>query len=151
MATRSSRTHDVRVSFRARTGSIGAEYLKSAASFALQAEGVRHATISIAIVDDEEIHSLNRTWLRHDYPTDIITFPLEENPLEAELVISADTARRQGREYGVPLREELARLVIHGILHLTGYDDTSEAAKTRMKKQEDEQVARFTSRDRTRS
>ena len=99
-------------------------------------------------MSDEEIHHLNKHWLNHDYPTDIITFPLETDPLEAELVISADSARRQSGEYRVSMRNELARLVIHGILHLSGYDDTTEEARNLMKEREDHLIARFIRPDR---
>jgi probable rRNA maturation factor len=138
-------TFDVDVVFRARLGRIGTDFFRHAAAFALEGENIPQAWISIAIVDDQEIRGLNATWLKHDYATDIITFPLEQRPLEAELIVSADTARRQAHEAGVSLREELARLVIHGILHLAGYDDTLEADKKRMKYREDTLVRDFMS------
>ena len=103
-------TPEIAVTFRARCGSIGGEWFAGAIRLVLEGEGREAADISCAVVGDEEIHGLNRRFLRHDYPTDIITFPLEDDPLEAELVISADTARRQARDYGVTLREECARL-----------------------------------------
>jgi probable rRNA maturation factor len=141
--------HDIAVAFRAPLGSIGAQLFQSAISLALRSRRVAEAVISCAVVDDEEIRVINRQYLGHDYPTDIITFPLEEKPLEAELVISADTARRQAREYGVTLREECARLAMHGILHLTGYDDGDEHSRRRMKRREDVLVAQFMNSDRT--
>ncbi|MCB2203747.1 rRNA maturation RNase YbeY [bacterium] len=139
---------DIAVTFRAPLGSIGAQLFQDAIAHALRAARVSRAQISCAVVSDSEIHEINRQYLGHDYPTDIITFPLEERPLEAELVISSDTARRQAREYAVSLREECARLAIHGILHLTGYDDTSEAARKRMKRREDFLLAQFMNSDR---
>ncbi len=140
--------HDIAVAFRAPLGSIGALLFQDAISFALQAGRIREAVISCAVVSDAEIQEINRSYLGHDYATDIITFPLEKRPLEAELVISADTARRQAREYGVRLREECARLAIHGILHLSGYDDAAEADRKRMKRREDALLMQFMNSDR---
>ena len=141
--------HDIAVAFRAPLGSIGAQLFQDAISLALRSRRVAEAVISCAVVTDEEIHAINRQYLGHDYPTDIITFPLEVKPLEAELVISAETARRQARDYGVRLREECVRLAVHGILHLTGYDDGDEQARRRMKRKEDALVAQFMNSDRT--
>jgi probable rRNA maturation factor len=138
MSTRRPRTLDVAVAFRTGLGNIGAAFFIDVARYALAAQKVRDAAISITLLSDQEIHTLNREWLRHDYPTDIITFPLESDPLEADIVISADAARRQSREYRIHVRTELARLVIHGILHLTGYDDATEAQRDLMKRREDE-------------
>jgi len=139
---------DVAVVFRAPLGSIGASLFQEAIRHALHAGRVHRAAISCAVVSDEEIHAMNREYLNHDFPTDIITFPLEETPLEAELVISADTARRQAKEYRVSVREECVRLAIHGILHLTGYDDTDEASQLAMKTREDLLVTQFMNSDR---
>ncbi len=141
---------DIDVVFRAPLGSIGAQLFQDAIRFALGAERLRASLISCAVVSDAEIRAVNRRFLDHDRVTDIITFPLEEDPLEAELVISADTARRQAREYRVTVREECARLAIHGILHLSGHDDRSEEDRRRMKQREDQLLRRFLSRNRAR-
>ena len=140
---------DIDVVFRAPLGTIGAQLFQDAIRFALKAERLRASLISCAVVGDAEIRDINRRFLDHDDVTDIITFPLEEDPLEAELVISADTARRQAREYGVSVREECARLAIHGILHLNGHDDRSEEDHRHMKRREDALLRQFISRDRT--
>lgn len=142
---------DIDVVFRAPLGSIGAQLFQEAIRFALTAERLRASLISCAVVGDAEIREINRRFLNHDHVTDIITFPLEEDPLEAELVISADTARRQAREYGVTVREECIRLAIHGILHLAGHDDGTEEDRRRMKRREDQLLRRFISSDRTRA
>lgn len=142
---------DIDIVFRAPLGSIGAQLFKDAIRFAITAERLPASVISCAVVGDAEIRKINRRFLNHDSVTDIITFPLEEDPLEAELVISADTARRQAKEYGVPVREECARLAIHGILHLAGHDDGTEEDRGRMKRREDLLLRRFISSDRTRA
>lgn len=91
---------------------------------ALQEEGVEHATLSIALLPDEEIQALNRRHLGHDHPTDVISFGLwdEGEPVVGDVYIGSDQATRQAREEGVPLDEELVRLTVHGVLHVLGWD-----------------------------
>jgi probable rRNA maturation factor len=96
-------------------------------------------------VDDETIHGLNRRFLDHDFPTDVITFPLEEEDghLEGEIVASFDTARREAGRFGWPAADELLLYVIHGALHLLGYDDTTADAAGQMREQERVMLAHF--------
>jgi len=140
---------DIAVVFRAPCGNIGAALFSGAIRHVFRREGRRAASISCAVVGDAEIRELNRRFLRHDYPTDIITFPLEEDPIEAELVISAETARRQAREYGVTMRDEYARLAIHGSLHLCGYDDRTDDDRAAMKAREDHYLSQYMQKYRT--
>jgi probable rRNA maturation factor len=110
----------------------------------LRQESRERASISIALVDDATIHSLNRVHLGHDWPTDVITFPLSEpdDPvLTGELVISAETAVRSALDLGVEACDELALYVVHGLLHLCGYDDRDEMAAHRMHQRESEVLA----------
>ena len=81
--------------------------------------------VSVAVVDDPTIHKMNRRYLEHDYPTDVLSFVLEDRPphLEGELVVSADTASRNAAEYGWSASSELLLYVIHGAAHLVGYRD----------------------------
>lgn len=87
--------------------------------------GLRTAVIGIAVVDDQAIHALNRQYLQHDYPTDVLSFPLEQNDghLEGEVVVSADTADCHAKEAGWSASDELLLYVIHGMLHLVGFRD----------------------------
>src|SRR5262245_44135905 len=90
---------------------------------ALLAENRVDASISIALVDNDTIHRLNRLHLSHDWPTDVITFPLsapEEPALAGELVISTEMAAAAARESGCEPVRELALYLIHGLLHLCG-------------------------------
>jgi probable rRNA maturation factor len=110
----------------------------------LHFEGCSRASISIAIVDDEAIQRLNRTHLGHDWPTDVITFPLsgpDEPALTGELVVSAETACAMAREHCMGPASELALYVVHGLLHLCGYDDRDEAAAATMQKRQREALA----------
>jgi probable rRNA maturation factor len=121
--------------------------LAEAVRSALLAERMRHAVISVIGVDNRRCRRLNRTFLGHDYVTDVISFPLEDAPrLEGEIYINLDRARVQAGEYRVSTRHELARLAIHGTLHLTGYDDRTRAAAESMHAREDVVLARLSRR-----
>lgn len=83
------------------------------------------ASISIALVDDATIQGLNAKFLAHDYPTDVLSFVLEDSPelLEGELIVSTETALRAAAEACWTAQDELLLYVIHGALHLIGYRD----------------------------
>ena len=90
-------------------------------------------------MNDRRIGRLHDEWFGDPSPTDVITFPLSEpgvDSLAGDIVVSAETARRRGREFAWTAREELAYYVIHGLLHLTGHDDTSPAARRAMRARE---------------
>jgi probable rRNA maturation factor len=110
----------------------------------LQLEGRTAASISIALVDNATIHSLNCTHLGHDWPTDVISFPLsgDDDPvLAGELVVSAEMASAAALENGTGPLDELALYVVHGLLHLCGYDDHSEAGAQLMRERQDQILA----------
>ncbi len=86
--------------------------------------------LSVAVVTDDAIRALNRRFLGRDRPTDVLAFPLDE--AEGEVVVSADRAVREAERRGVPPLAELMLYVVHGILHLSGYDDREPAAARRM-------------------
>jgi probable rRNA maturation factor len=89
--------------------------------------------LSVVFVNDRTITRLNRQFLLHNHATDVICFPLQEEPeLEGEVYVNLDQAARQARYYGVGTREEIRRLIIHGILHLVGHDDKTRKKKQRM-------------------
>ena len=93
---------------------------------ALAAVGRRTGHVDVLVVDDAAIKRLNRLHRGVARRTDVLAYPLEApgpSPLVGQIVISADTARRQARRVGVPLTTELDLLVTHGVLHLIGYDD----------------------------
>ena len=102
----------------------------------LNKEGVSESLINVYYLDDNEIHRINNEFLNHNYPTDVITFPLEESPLEADIVIGVGVAKTQAKEYNVSLTNEIARLAIHGCLHILGYNDKSPKEKELMTKLE---------------
>lgn len=87
------------------------------------------AEVSIAFLGDPDVARLNAEWLGREGPTDVISFGLGERPLVADIYISVETARRQAEEHGVPLREELLRLVVHGVLHAAGYEHPDDESR----------------------
>ena len=99
-------------------------------------EGKKVGLVRVIFMSDDALLEMNRTFLDHDYYTDIITFPLNEDPIEAELYISIDRVRDNAAELGVPAEEELARVMVHGILHLCGYGDKDDAEKQIMREME---------------
>ncbi len=92
---------------------------------------------SFAVLDDERMQAVNRDSLGHDYPTDVLSFPFVEAPvLVGEVLVSADTARREAAERGHPAYHELLLYAVHGVLHLLGYEDHDPAARRRMRRAE---------------
>jgi probable rRNA maturation factor len=105
----------------------------------LEKEDVADAEISLAFVDNPTIHGLNKRFLDHDEPTDVLSFPLSEpnaKKLAGELVIGAEVARDQAESRGHDVQAELALYVIHGLLHLCGRDDNTPAAAEEMRRRE---------------
>jgi probable rRNA maturation factor len=105
--------------------------------------GIRHAHVNVVIVDDAQIESHNRQYLHHDYPTDVLSFGLQEQPLEGEVLVNAEMARRRAAEFAWKATDELLWYVVHGTLHLVGYDDASFAARASMRRREVEVLARL--------
>src|SRR5437660_1007339 len=113
--------------------------MREVARTVLEGEGVGEAEISLAFVDNPTIHRLNQRYLQHDEPTDVLSFPLSEpnaKKLAGELVIGAEVAQAQALVRGHDLQAELALYVIHGLLHLCGYDDHTDAGAAEMRQRE---------------
>jgi len=107
-------------------------------------------TVSIAFVDNRQIADLNRDYLAHEGPTDVISFPLAddddpdpENVL-GEIVVSIEMARSESSARGIPLHEEVLRYCAHGLLHLLGHDDQTEEEAQKMTEEQERIVARHT-------
>ena len=112
----------------------------------LNALECRDGELSILIVDDPEIAGLNKRYLSRSGPTNVIAFPMQQGPfgqitpnLLGDVVISIDTAAREAQEAGISVESRLEQLLIHGILHLLGFDHekTSEQAKAMRIKEEE--------------
>src|SRR5512143_3126227 len=91
----------------------------------LRTEGFAKADCAIVFIGDRRMVSLNTRYLRHRYPTGVLPFSLGEaqGELAGEVYVNVDQARRQAKTYGATFRAEIARLALHGLLHLAGYDD----------------------------
>jgi len=122
--------------------------LERLADHALRAESVpQPSELSIVLADDGVVRELNRAYRDHDETTDVLSFAQAEGetfargdeaaPHLGDVVISLDTARRQAREYGQSPQDEVAHLLVHGILHLLGYDHAEPDDERVMRARED--------------
>jgi probable rRNA maturation factor len=113
--------------------------LRETATKVLEGEKVREAQISLAFVDNPTIHRLNKQFLQHDEPTDVLSFPMsgpKAKVLEGELVIGVEVAKAQAEERGHDVHAELCLYVVHGLLHLCGYDDGDDKSRKKMRERE---------------
>ena len=94
--------------------------------------------IRIIFCDKAEMRAINKKYLKHDYDTDIITFPFSspEMPIEAELYINIPIIKSQSKDFNCSFKEELHRVIFHGVLHLCGYNDKSPSQITQMRTKE---------------
>jgi len=118
---------------------VDRKHVREVVRAVLDGEGVADAEISLAFVDNPTIHTLNKRYLDHDEPTDVLSFPLSEpnaKRLAGELVIGAEVAQAQAAERGHDVQQELALYVIHGLLHLCGYDDRTDEGAQEMRGRE---------------
>jgi probable rRNA maturation factor len=103
---------------------------------------VRSGSLEVVLVDNDTIQQYNRDFLRHDYPTDVISFPIEdrrsEGYLEAEILVSSQMAQDRAGEFGWLPEEELMLYIVHGTLHLVGFDDTTPEVSEMMRQKEKE-------------
>lgn len=112
--------------------------------WALEVEGVVEADVTVLLVDDAQIASLHGRWLGDPTPTDVITFDLGDGrsgAVRGDIACSVETAAREARRFGWEIRHELAYYVVHGVLHLTGYDDRREGERRAMRRREREVFA----------
>ncbi|MBW2590195.1 MAG: rRNA maturation RNase YbeY [Deltaproteobacteria bacterium] len=120
--------------------------LQKKAQAILNALGSHEGELSILLVDDSEIKTLNKDYLSRSGPTNVIAFPMKEgdfsdiNPqLLGDVVISMETAGREALQSGISTEERFAQLLVHGILHLFGFDhEKSEQDARKMEKKSDE-------------
>lgn len=114
----------------------------------LEAEKVRNALISVAFLDRRAMAALNRKHFRRSGPTDVIAFGLSrangKMPVIGDIYIAPDIARDHAQEHGVGVREELARLAVHGTLHVLGYDhpEGEDRTSSRMWKRQETLLAK---------
>lgn len=119
---------------------VDLEFLRKVASKLLKNEDKE---ISIVLVDEKKIRQLNKKFRREDKPTDVLAFPLggefiSTRDLLGEVIISVESAQKEAKKRNHSLKEEIVLLLIHGILHLKGYDDKRKEEKELMRKKERE-------------
>ncbi len=120
-------------SFRFKEKRLTSRWLKAVA----ESEGKRLGDIGIIFCSDNFLLNVNKEYLNHDYYTDIITFDYcEGNKLSGDLFISVDSVRENAAYYDVEFHVELRRVIVHGLLHLMGYDDHSDEDITQMRAKE---------------
>ncbi len=124
------------VSNRQRRVSVGVREVRRAVAAAFEREGAGEPDISVALVNDEMIREVNARFLGHDWATDSVAFSYEGDPspdgMRGEVVVSAETAVRAASERGGDPRHELLLYVVHGTLHLLGWDDDTPARRRAM-------------------
>ena len=124
---------------------VAADRVELAVKQVIEEAGIVTGDVSVAVVDDPTIQELNIQYLNHDYPTDVISFVLEhaEEHLEGEIIVSVDTAVELAKDYGWDWQNEFLLYVIHGCLHLVGYDDKNPEAKVVMQEAERRHLKMF--------
>ncbi len=105
--------------------------------------GKRLSILNYIFTTDDNLLSINKLYLNHDYFTDIITFDNSDadNQIEGDIFISVDRVRENAKRYNTSFEKELARVMIHGVLHLAGYNDRTEEEKKWMRKLEDQYLS----------
>jgi probable rRNA maturation factor len=107
-------------------------------------EGYPLASLTFIFCSDKYLRSINKTFLSHNYETDIITFNLSESDkIVGEVYISIDRVRDNARFYGKTLREELHRVIFHGVFHLCGYKDKAFAEQKEMRSKENKALSEY--------
>jgi len=129
---------DIRLVERTRLKAFLAELCKS--------EGRKLGDLNIIFVSDKALLEINKNYLQHDFYTDIITFDLSDgkgDPVIGEIYISTDRVRENAGSFQKSIRNELHRVIFHGLLHLCGYTDKGSVQQKRMRKKEDHYLSRY--------
>lgn len=114
--------------------------IKSLATRAMAHLGLNDAELSILLTDDAGIRELNRDYRGKDKPTDVLSFPMNDEVVLGDIVISLPRARAQALEFGSTAAEELARLLVHGLLHLIGYEHVNGGRQARKMREKEAEV-----------
>lgn len=118
--------------------------IKSILESIVSEEGKIYGDVSFVITSDENVLAINKEFLNHNYYTDVITFDYcEADVVNGEIYISIDTVRNNSKIFKVKLLDELFRVMIHGVLHLCGYDDKTDQQKIVMRQNEEKWLNRL--------
>lgn len=130
-------TEDIDFAFKGK--SVHSAWLKAVS----EEEGRRPGQISVIFCSDPYLLEINRKYLGHDYYTDIITFDYSEgDTISGDLFISVDTVRSNAEYYSADFKDELDRVIVHGVLHLIGYDDHTDEQSAEMRARENHYLER---------
>lgn len=130
-------TEDIDFAFKGK--SVHSAWLKAVS----EEEGRRPGQISVIFCSDPYLLEINRKYLGHDYYTDIITFDYSEgDTISGDLFISVDTVRSNAEYYSADFKDELDRVIVHGVLHLIGYDDHTDEQTAEMRVRENHYLER---------
>ena len=113
------------------------------ASLVLNEHGYKEAVINIIVTDDNSLRELKNEYFNENIFTDVIAFNIEQEPFEGEVYISYHRVEENAKIYKQTLQDEFKRVVIHGILHLCGYEDSTSLEKKNMSLAEDKFLAMF--------
>ncbi len=123
------------VSSTVRRPGIDAAKVKRLVAATLKHERIHNALVSVTFVGRAAIARMNKQYLRHDGPTDVISFGMERHaramPAVGDIYVCPDVARANAKRNGVKISEELARLVVHGALHVAGHDHPDDETRTK--------------------
>ena len=114
--------------------------MSSLISYVMDSEGICEADLSFVFGNDKLLNNLKKQFFQKDHFTDVIAFRLndyDEKNVEGEVYISLPRAKANAKKFDQPYNKEIARLIIHGSLHLLGYKDSTKIDKTKMTKKED--------------
>ena len=113
-------------------------------NLSLEATKYNQVKINIIFCDNDKLNSFKQEYFNDDVLTDIVTFPIKnDNKLEAEIYISIEMAKINADEFNVTLNNELSRLIVHGVLHLIGFNDDTEDSKKIMFSKQEEIISNF--------
>ncbi|MCX8076963.1 MAG: rRNA maturation RNase YbeY [Aquificaceae bacterium] len=136
-----------RVLIRKEKGKLKVRWLREIVSRLLELEGLQGVELNLYLTDDPTTRKLNREYRGKDKATDVLSFPFGEQAggyrLLGEIVLSLDTAERQARELGHGLEEEIKRLVVHGFVHLLGYDHERGEEEERVFREKEERLLSY--------
>jgi probable rRNA maturation factor len=143
---------DISVSTNGFRTSLGRAGIADAVRAALRAEHVKNALVSVTLLDNRGIAKMNREHIGHSGPTDVISFGFSRatttEPVIGDIYIAPDVARKNAKASGVSVHDELTRLVVHGVLHVLGYEhpESDERMKSDMWRRQERIVRRLVTR-----
>ena len=129
---------------------IPVAWVRRVIAMTLATEKSRKRFVSVLLTDDKEIRAINKKFLKHDFATDVISFEAgpgclagKEADYLGDVVVSVAMARSTARDLGIPWRQELARYLVHGTLHLLGYDDQDVLRRKKMLRRQEDLVEKI--------